>query len=353
MLDFIRRFGNKNEGIWKYADFYAEKIPPEDQLVLKDGETRLVEKTDINQNLAIEHLFFKREDENESGSLKGRSLAYQVSLAKKRGEKHLVISTSGNAGIALAAYAKKAGVSAFIFISPETESGKIADMQKYDPVIIKTSRPIRLANYVAAKYKIPNLRPSIDDSSIEGFKPIAFEIGDKCGEIDAIFTFVTSGSSFVGMYRGFEKYLEKGRIRKIPQMYAVQSGEIHSAIGEEKIFKTGGENSLAGRLGVKNTRRQKDILEIISKTNGQGVFVENSEIASAQKILLQNDLMTSWEGCASFAGFRKIQEDKKFKKVVCVLSGKLREEKTLSVSGIYVAETFEEVDKIMDQFKKI
>lgn len=352
MLDFIRRFGNKNEGIWKYADFYAENIPSDSRLILKDGETGLVEKTDINQNFGIEHLFFKREDDNESGSLKGRSLAYQVSLAKKRGEKNLVISTSGNAGIAMSAYAEKAGVKAFVFISPETESGKIYDMQKYDPVIIKTKRPVRLANYAAAKYKISNLRPSVDDDSIEGFKSIAFEICDEVGEIDALFTFVTSGSSFVGIYHGFEKYLEKGRIQKIPQMYAVQSGEIHSAIGEEKIFKTGGENSLAGRLGIKNTRRQKDILEIISKTSGQGVYVENSEIESAQKILLQNDLMTSWEGCASFAGLMKIQEEKKFKKAVCVLSGKLREGRTPSVSGIYAAETFEEIDKIISKFKK-
>jgi threonine synthase len=355
MLDFVHKFDKRGRGIWKYADFYSERISPENRLFMNDGGNSLAESANINKNLGIDHLFFKREDQNESGSLKGRSLAYQVSLAKERGEKNLVISTSGNAGIALAAYAKKAGIGAFIFISPETESGKIADMQKYDPVIIKTIRPIRLANYVSAKYKISNLRPSIDDSSIEGFKSIAFEIGDEVGEIDAIFTFVTSGSSFVGMHRGFEKYLEEGMIQKIPQMYAVQSGGIHSAIAEGKISKVGGEESLAGRLGIKNTRRQKEILEIISKTNGQGVFVENSEIESAQKILLQNDLMTSWEGCASFAGLMKIQEEKKFKKAVCIFSGKFREagKGVLSVSGIYTAETFEEVDKIMDQFKKI
>lgn len=352
MFNFLRKKAIENQGIWKYADFYAERISPENRLFMNDGGKFLVENASIDKNLEIEHLFFKREDQNESGSLKGRSLAYQVSWARQQGEKSLLISTSGNAGIALAAYAKKASIVPFIFISPETESAKISDMQKYGPVIIKTSRPIRLANYAAAKYKIKNLRPSVDEDSIEGFKSIAFEIGDEVGEIDAIFTFVTSGSSFVGMYRGFEKYFQLGKIQKIPQMYAVQSGGITSAITDKNLPAENNESILAGKLGIKNTRRQKEILEIIAKTDGGGVYITNSEIELAREILFENNLSTSWEGCASFAGFMKIHKEKHFRRAVCVLSGKFREEKNADASGIYEAESFEDVDKIISKIKK-
>lgn len=350
MFGFLRKKVVKKQGIWEYADFYAENIPSDSRLILKDGETGLVEKMDINHDLGIEHLFFKREDENESGSLKGRSLAYQVSLAKKRGEKNLVISTSGNAGIALSAYAKEAGIKAFVFISPETESGKIADMQKYNPVIIKSSRPIRLANYAAAKYKIKNLRPSVDEDSIEGFQSIAFEVSDEVGEVDAMFTFVTSGSSFVGIYRGFEKYFQLGKIKNIPHMYAVQSGEIVSAFTEGNIPSEKDQDSSAGRLGIKKTRRQTEILDIISKTGGSGIYVNSSEIESARDILFRNNLVTSWEGCANLAGFIKKQKENNFKKAVCILSGKFREDRPFSSAGIYEAEKFEDVDAIINNF---
>jgi threonine synthase len=450
MFEFLRKIYRKKGGIWKYADFYAEKIEEKNRLMLGDGGTRLLESGEINkifnnryntprtqkadavsrypsqegnhtdtpphptlspeergnadigvetQDFAslrggVEHLYFKREDQNETGSLKGRSLAYQVSLNKQRGARALVISTSGNAGIAAAAYAKKAGIKIFVFISPDTESGKVADIQKYDPIVIKSKRAIRFANYVSAKYKIPNLRPSVDDDSIEGFKSIAFEIADEAGDVDAVFTFVTSGSSFVGMYRGFEAYKQLGKINKLPRMYAVQSGEIfgvveefedngceiakHEAQGSDVFpphpdpLLEGEGTRKAGQFGIKDTRRKKEILNIINKTGGRGIYVSEIEVEKAKRLLFENKIETSLEGCASFAGFMKMQNREKyntplhpsqegnnadaiqtsntirFNKTVCILSGKLRSgESEVDESKIFNADNFEEVDKIV------
>jgi len=360
MLDFLFKNPKKQGGIWKYADFYAEKIEKKNRLILGDGDTPLEENRSLNNILGIEHLYLKREDKNECGSLKGRSLAYQISLAKERGFKDITISTSGNAGISAAAYAKKANMRAFIFISPDTEIAKIADIQKYDPIIIKSKRAIRFANYVAAKYKFPNLRPSLDDDSIEGFKSIASEIAEEAGDVDAVFTFVTSGSSFIGMYRGFEKYFAMEKNRKIPKMYAVQSGEIFS-IAEEFDENRDNINSInnsnedkdlrAGRLGVKNTARKKEILDIIKKTGGIGIYASAEEITKARNILESKGIRTSPEGCASLAGFIKTQDKEKFEKAVCIFSGKLRKAGSrVDETKIYSAENFEEVDEILKNF---
>lgn len=355
MLEFLDKM-KKEKSIWKYADFYAEKIAEENQLVLDDGSTPLEENEDINHLLGVQHVFFKREDKNETGSLKGRSLCYQVSLNKQRGHKAAVISTSGNAGVAAAAYAKEAGMKMFIFISPDTEKAKIEDMQKYDPVIIKSSRAIRFANYVAARYKIPNLRPSSDDDSIEGFKSIALEIADAAGEVDAVFTFVTSGSSFVGMYRGFERAVKEGKIGRLPRMYAVQSGEVFS-IAEEfeenipiiRARKGEGEGQLsAGRLGVRHTKRKMEILEAVCKTKGRGVYVNDEDIETARIFLAEREIDTSSEGCASFAAFVRLQNSENFQKAVCILSGKKRHEVgEIDEEYIYRAESFDEADDIV------
>ncbi|NOQ67978.1 pyridoxal-phosphate dependent enzyme [Patescibacteria group bacterium] len=368
MSNFQNKINKQEKGIWRYAGFYDEFIEPENRLSLGSNRSRIVGAKHLRN---VKSLYFKREDENLAGSLKNRSLAYQVSLAKQNGEKELVISTSGNAGIAAAAYCQEAGIKLYVFISPETEKAKIKEMQKYNSIIIKSKKAIRLANYLSAKYKIENLRPSTNDSSIEGFKSIAFEIFENLGEVDAIFTFVTSGSSFVGIGRAYKYLLENKEIKKMPRLHAVQSGEVFSvvelslrearvnAVSEKATqYQSTGQapqsrtytqnNNLPGKLGIKNTRRKKEILELIKLSGGKGIYVNDQEVQDAKNILENNDIYTSLEGCASFAGVVKASKKNKFNKIMCILSGKLREEADkIDESKIYKAENFVDVDEIV------
>ncbi len=377
MPSFQDKIERNKKGVWRYAGFYDEFIKPENRLSLNDknnnknnGGTREIEFEGINKLLKIDHLYFKREDENETGSLKDRSLAYQVSLAKQNNKKELVISTSGNAGIAAAAYCQKAKIKLYVFISPETENAKIAAMQKYRPIIIKSKKAMRLANYLSAKYKIENLRPSLNDSSIEGFKSIAFEIFENLGEVEAIFTFVTSGSSLIGIGRAYQYLLEIKEIKKMPRLYAVQSGDIFSVVdiplsggvrggflthpleipltpfSKGGTLKRGIEK--AGTLGTKNTRRKKEIIKLMKSSGGRGIYIGDDEIAAAGDILKSNNIFTSPEGQASLAGVMKASEENKFNKIVCILSGKLRKDcGEIDESKIYRAESFGEVDEIL------
>lgn len=356
MSNFQNKILKNEKGIWRYADFYDEFVKQENRLSLDDNINSTHKTVKIK---SFENIYFKREDENITGSLKDRSLAYQVSLAKQKVLKNLVISTSGNAGISASAYCQKAGIKLYVFISPETEKAKIAEMQKYNPIIIKSSRAIRLANYLSAKYKIKNLRPSVDDDSIEGFKSISFEIFEKLGKIDALFTFVTSGSSFVGIGRAYKYLLENNEIKKIPKLFAVQSGGIFS-IAKEFENRLNNEGDIpecrlqAGKLGVKNTRRKNEIIDLIKSSGGSGIYVSNKEIESTKNFLSQNEIYTSDEGCASFAGALKINQENnlntssKLNKIICVLSGKERgKTEEIDENKIYKAESFDEVDKIV------
>jgi threonine synthase len=351
MSNFKDKIQKKEKGIWRYANFYSELIKPENRLSLNNNINSIHKIIKIK---SLPNVYFKREDENITGSLKDRSLAYQVSLAKQNNLKSLVISTSGNAGIAAAAYCQNTGIKLYIFISPETEKAKIADMQKYNPIIIKSKRAIRLANYLSAKYKIKNLRPSVDDSSIEGFKSIAFEIFEELGEVGALITFATSGSSFVGIGRAFKYLHENKEIKKLPKLFAVQGGNIFS-IAKEFEKKLNNEGDIpecrlqAGKLGAKNTRRKNEIINLIKSSGGSGIYVNGKEIKNAKDILNKNKIYTSLEGRASFAGVLKINKENKLNKIVCVLSGKERQEVgKINDDIIYNAESFKEVDEIIN-----
>lgn len=348
MSNFRDKIEEEEKSIWRYANFYSEIIESENRLVLGDGNTKESESKSIS-DLAGGRVYFKREDENETESLKGRSLAYQISLAKQNGQKELVISTSGNAGIAAGAYCKKAGIKLYVFISPETEKEKIASMQKYGPTIIRSKKAIRLANYLSARKKIQNLRPSRDNSSIEGFKSISFEIQEHLEDIDALFTFVTSGSSFVGMGRAYEQLLNDGEIKKLPKLFAVQSGGIFS-IAEEFDKINGMRKNSAGMLGVKETKRKGEVVSFIKKSAGSGFYIHDTEIEEAKKIIEDSGMRTSLEGCASFAGLLRWAKRNKFEKAVCILSGKARgREGKVDESRICQAESFEEVDEIVSK----
>lgn len=336
------------QGIWRYADFYAEKVPVAFQLNLGDGETPLLESPRLARELGLEKLFLKREDENESGSLKGRSLAYQVSLLRSRGEKTFVLSTSGNAGIAAARYAAAAGMRAIILLSPQTERAKLLAMSSFRPFIIVSNRAPRLANYIAAKYSLSNLRPTLDDASLEGFKSIAWEIDAELKSVDAVFTFVTSGSSFLGMHQAFLKDLQSGAIAKLPRMFAVQAGSVNS-LSESmtgKVEPTG--VSSAGRCGIRRTPRRAQIIQAVVETGGGAIYVADAEVLRARQTLEWAKIFTSDEGATVLAALSQVALKQKIRSAVLILSGKKREPADeVRFRDFAHADTFEQVDELM------
>ncbi len=68
----------------------------------------------------MSNLLVKDESRLPTGSFKSRGLAMAVTMARQFGLKRLAIPTAGNAGGALAAYAARAGMEAFVFMPDDT-----------------------------------------------------------------------------------------------------------------------------------------------------------------------------------------------------------------------------------------
>src|SRR5439155_16858069 len=62
----------------------------------------------------------KEEGANPTGSFKARGLAAAVTRAALAGARRLVVPTAGNAGVALAAYAARAGLAARVYAPATT-----------------------------------------------------------------------------------------------------------------------------------------------------------------------------------------------------------------------------------------
>jgi threonine synthase len=124
-LDAVGRAVSRDEverrepTLWRYR----ELLPVErDENVVTLGETTtpLVPCPRLGRELGLERLLVKDESRLPTGSFKARGLALAVSRAKELGVERVAIPTAGNAGGALAAYAARAGMEAWVLMPEDT-----------------------------------------------------------------------------------------------------------------------------------------------------------------------------------------------------------------------------------------
>ncbi|RME05953.1 MAG: pyridoxal-phosphate dependent enzyme [Deltaproteobacteria bacterium] len=297
---FSGKIDTRRHDIWRYAAFYDEGVPPRYRLTLGEGWTR-----DLRLSVPrIGEVLLKREDLNPTGSHKARGLAYQVSLAAARGACGFVIPSSGNAAVAAAAYSRLCGLPCHAFLSPKTPVEKRKRIAAMGGEILLTDKPINHARHVARRTGFVNLRVSQTPSATQGYRSIALEIFEQHGAtIDAVFLFVTSGTTLVGLFEGFAALRRAGEIATIPALYAVQCGR-STALAE--AFGTappaGEEEGIAGVLGIERSPRLPEVIEAIARSGGGALHLRNAEILAADRLLRRFGIATSAEGCAALAG---------------------------------------------------
>jgi len=255
-----------------------------------------------------QNIFIKREDLSETGSHKFRYLKTQMEELKQQGIKRVVLSTTGNVGITASHYGKLLGIQVICFMSDHCDMNRAAQVEKEGGVLIISSRPKRFAQYFSRKFGVPLLRASREVESILGYRSLGQELREQVPDVDAIVNFATSGTSSLGLMQAYEKH---------PALHIVHD-ESHSII------------------------RGEELAELVEQSGGLFHTVSQEEQASAEKILAEHHLETSYEGVASFATAMKIKDQ--YYSLVVIFSGKKWPESHFTPSK--KAETFEEVDRL-------
>lgn len=279
-----------------------------------------MEQSDVLAKIAgVSLLFLKREDLTPTGSFKFRSAVRQIEHLVESGKKEGVVSSSGNAAISLAREAKDQGVKLYALVSPDMSKKKLSALLSYDPVVIMSKRAMRLANYMSARFRMDNLRPSIDDHAVQGFVSLGEEIEEQMSEYggaNSVVSFMTSGASMLGIVRG---YGSKSR----PRFIAVTSHAV-------------------GKLGTSRSPRLSEVKKV-----AEVVEVSGEDVGRAKVELEKANFAVAEEAVASFAVIKKL---KPTGNVVWVVSGK--DWSHAQISGdrldrrLYNAETLEDIDKI-------
>lgn len=298
-------------------------VPPAARLTLGEGGTPAVEAPEIAAAVGLARLVLKREDANPTGSHKARGLAFQVSAlrAERPDLAWLTISSSGNAAIAAAAYARAGGLKLAAFVAPDTPADKLCRLDQLGARVFRSNHALSLAQALAEQRGIPNLRPSTDPLAVEGFQSIGWEIAEVVTPVDALFTFVSSGTSFVAIGRAFARADEVTSRPWQPQLHAVQGTGAHPIAGEFDPRELPDTRGRLGDRGARKTRRVGEAKRRIRATGGSGWVITDAEADAAAGVLMNHDIDTSLEGAASLAAARRAAAGGAVRSAVVVLTG--------------------------------
>src|SRR2546428_9167622 len=98
---------------------------------LGEGGTPLLAVPRLAARYGLPGLRVKDEATNPTGSFKARGLAAAVTRAGHGGARAFVVPTAGNAGVALAAYAARAGVPARVYAPASTPPTILSQIRSY------------------------------------------------------------------------------------------------------------------------------------------------------------------------------------------------------------------------------
>lgn len=174
---------------------YRDRLPVDDNtpvVSLCEGDTPLIRLVNLPGEIASEidaepvEIYVKYEGLNPTGSFKDRGMTMAVSKAAEKGAKAIVCASTGNTSAAAAAYAARAGMTAFVLI-PEGKipMGKLAQAIAHGAVVLQIrgnfDDGMRLVKEVAGEAPVEIVN-SINPYRLQGQKTGAFEIIEALGD---------------------------------------------------------------------------------------------------------------------------------------------------------------------------
>jgi threonine synthase len=116
------------EGLWRWHD-HLPLVAPAHRVSLGEAGTPLLPAPRLGRELGLADLWIKNESLQPTGSFKDRALALATSLAVEYGRLGVVLSSSGNAGAAAAAYAARAGLRAIVLVPAAAVPAKLKQIR--------------------------------------------------------------------------------------------------------------------------------------------------------------------------------------------------------------------------------
>jgi threonine synthase len=314
-------FRRRLSGMWRWHELLPV-FNSANMITLGEGDTPVLRLNHLGPQLGLKNLFVKDESLNPTGTFKARGLSAAVSKAKELGVKKVIIPTAGNAGGAMAAYAARGGLQAYIFMPKDTPIANIEESRIAGATVILINGLINeaagMAGVKAQEEGWFDVSTFKEPYRSEGKKIMGYELAETFNwRLPDVIIYPTGGGTgLVGMWKAFAEMDALGWLetRNFPRMVAVQAEGCAPVI---KAFQTGqpfcdfwiGAHTIASGLRVPKSFADQIVLHDLHESNGTAVAVSDEEIIAAQKQLAsQEGIFPSPEGAATLAGLHKLIE---------------------------------------------
>lgn len=224
--------------LWRYHELLPVQTPyPE--ISMGEGGTPLLRTINLGMMLGLPQLYIKDERQGPTSSFKDRQAAVTIALLKESGLTEMVVASTGNVAIAYSAYAARAGIKLWAFLTSLVPAEKMREVALYGTQVVKVTGSYDQTKQVAAEFA--RLRGLYLDTgarsipTVESMKTIAYEIAEQLTMLlgrpnhgalwrtpDWYVQAVSGGLGPLGIMKGFEEMQRMGWVERPPKMALIQ-----------------------------------------------------------------------------------------------------------------------------------
>jgi threonine synthase len=308
---------------------YRAFLPVTEQtpvITLLEGNTPLIPvpaiAAEIDRGVKV---FAKYDGLNPTGSFKDRGMTMAISKAKEAGAKAVICASTGNTSAAAAAYARRAGMRAFVLIPDGYVAlGKLGQALIYGAEVIAIDGnfddALSAVRELSEKYPV-TLVNSVNPYRLEGQKTAAFEVVDVLGNApDWLCIPVGNAGNISAYWMGFCQYKALGKSDRLPRMMGFQAAGAAPFIAGSPVAHP---ETLATAIRIGNPANWEKAWEASKASQGEFQAVTDEEILDAYRLLAGKEgIFCEPASAASVAGLLKVKEQvPDGATVVCVLTG--------------------------------
>lgn len=312
-------------------DKYRDRLPVHDDtriISLGEGNTPLIRLHNIPAALGKDvDIYVKYEGLNPTGSFKDRGMTMAVTKAVEDGSKAIICASTGNTSAAAAAYAARAGITAFVLI-PEGKiaMGKLAQAMMHGAVVIQIKgnfdAGMQIVKDVAAHAPVTIVN-SINPYRLQGQKTAAFEIVEELGAAPDFHCIpVGNAGNISAHWMGYTEYHEHGIANSRPVMAGYQASGAAPFMRGEMVDNP---ETVATAIRIGHPQSWDKAWKVKEESGGWFDECSDEEILAAQKLLAEKEgVFCEPASAISLAGAMRDIESGKIpegSRIVCTLTG--------------------------------
>ncbi|TFG27756.1 pyridoxal-phosphate dependent enzyme [Candidatus Thorarchaeota archaeon] len=272
------------------------------------GSTTFIESRNLSHLVGCEKLYLKFEGGNPTGTQKDRIALAILENARSQGAKAVIAASFGNYGASLAWAARIVDIPVHIYI-PENyhmtrdRLRRIKDAGaelyflpgQYEDLVEQSSKEAVEKGW----YNANPGSPGVKELSLEAYAEIAYEIyRDIRRAPNYVFCPVGNGTTLAGIYQGFKKLHQTGKIQALPRMVAtgtrrgnpiVKSFLMKSQIIRDLAPNEVKESKIIDPLSNWHSYDGQEALDAIYESNGFADYASEAKIMEFNKQLRQEE----------------------------------------------------------------